>query len=57
MVGRKNVDISLLWAAMPSTLRTTAVEDQMYHISIGYFNWYDIVKNIPPLTLLGIVGW
>ncbi len=26
-VGRKNVDISLLWAAMPSTLRTTALKD------------------------------
>jgi hypothetical protein len=25
MVGRKNVDISLLWAAMPLTLRTTAL--------------------------------
>ncbi len=25
MVGRKNVDISLLWAAKPSTLRTTGL--------------------------------
>ncbi len=25
LVGRKNVDISLLWAPMPSTLRTTGL--------------------------------
>ncbi len=30
MVGRKNVDISRLWAAMPSTVRTTALDDIMY---------------------------
>ncbi len=26
MVGRKNIDISLLWAVIPSTLRTTDLE-------------------------------
>jgi len=30
MVGRKNVDIRIQWTAMPSTLRTTDLEDLKY---------------------------